>query len=727
MYEQCSSQKVNSFKSGFILSAKASLSRANVVGGALGFPRIRLPTKYLGMPLYKGPKKSFLWDDLISKIAARMEGWEAQVLSPGGRITILKSILTSMPLYLLHVIMPPKTVMCRIERLFNKFLWSSKGQKRIHWECWEDLCYPIEEGSIGMRRLKDLVKAMSLKLWWRFRTVNNLWSNFMKSKYGYNSASFSGGASVHDSPIWKRLSKAGRAREDLIRWKVGCGKINFWHDIWVDDSALSRYSPPIGESHLLVSSYWRDNMWYLDHVRSIIPNEIVDSLYLITVSSTRVDHPLWTLTANGGFTMYSAWNRVRQVSDRQPIISKIWHASIPLKISFFIWRLLNDFVPMDTRIQKCVAGFGTFLLSRCSLLVHFVDGSIRHRLSHGSSRVIMFSKGKIFQLFQAGLLKRRNWRGDMKLASSFGCHYVLDQVYFPKMVRWIKPKEPCFKLNVDGSFQGRSARSGGGGILRDWHGNVSFYFFLPLKAKSALHAEILTLYHGLRICKDRGISKVWIEMDALSVINLVQNRCIGSWEVCYSLQGIYDCLNSFQFHLSHIYREGNQVADHLAALGSKADNLHIGSSLEDSGFFGFLEVVAASGLLKLLYFFGGLVWPPSKLLFVSSAFLYEDGVCPSFYALEVERSDFHSLYIHPSLLFAITPSGSRAMNWVQRKIYLYNVTFGLHVGLVGALPFQYSGDRADVVRFLQWIAICHRLLQEACLKYSYTGFNRILC
>ncbi|KAJ6414226.1 hypothetical protein OIU84_006954 [Salix udensis] len=211
------------------------------------------------MPLYEGAKKSFLWDDLISKIAARMEGWEAKVLSPGGRITILKSILTSMPLYLLHVIVPPKSVMYRIERLFNKFLWSSNGQKRIHWECWEDLCYPVEEGGLGMRRLKDLVKAMSLKLWWRFCTVNNLLSNFMKSKYGYNSASFSGGASVHDSLIWKRLSKVGRACKDLIRWKVGCGKINFWHDIWVDDSALSRYSPPIEESHLLVSSYWRDN------------------------------------------------------------------------------------------------------------------------------------------------------------------------------------------------------------------------------------------------------------------------------------------------------------------------------------------------------------------------------------------------------------------------------------------------------------------------------------
>ncbi|KAF9690019.1 hypothetical protein SADUNF_Sadunf01G0152400 [Salix dunnii] len=65
---------------------------------------------------------------------------------------------------------------------------------------------------------------------------------------------------------------------------------------------------------------------------------------------------------------------------------------------------------------------------------------------------------------------------------------------------------------------------------------------------------------------------------------------------------------------------------------------------------------------------------------------------------------------------------SRAMNWVQRKIYLYNVTFGLfmldwwerYLFICELLNIdRYSGDRADVVRFQQWIAICHRLLQEA--------------
>ncbi|KAJ6399842.1 hypothetical protein OIU84_015493 [Salix udensis] len=422
-----------------------------------------------------------------------------------------------MPLYLLHVIVPPKSVMCRIERLFNKFLWSAKGQRRIHWECWEDLCYPVEEGVLGMRRLQDLVNAMSLKLWWRFHTVNNLWSNFMNCKYGYNSASFSGGASVHDSPIWKRLSMAGRACNDLIRWKVGCGKINFWHDIWVDDSALS---------------------------------------------STRVDHPLWSLTAHGGFTMYSAWNRVRQVSVRQIqgkgicMVSKCYGC--------------NDIESLEHLFLFCpsVSPVRNFFAAMFSVSL-LVDGSIRHWLS----------------------------------AWFFSGDYVsTEQVYSPKMVRWINPEEHCFKLNVDGSFQGNSVVAGGVGILRDWHNNVSFFFFLPLKAKSALHAEILTLYHGLTICKDRGIGRLWIEMDALSVINLVQNRCIG---------------------------EANQVADHLAALGSQAADLHIGSSLAD--FPSLRGLLFGEGVCPSLIFLWRFGLAPLQIGVVTRLFyfLFGDGVCPS--------------------------------------------------------------------------------------------------
>ncbi|KAK4860274.1 hypothetical protein QYF36_020399 [Acer negundo] len=48
----------------------------------------------------------------------------------------------------------------------------------------------------------------------------------------------------------------------------------------------------------------------------------------------------------------------------------------------------------------------------------------------------------------------------------------------------------------------------------------------------------------------------------------------------------------------------------------------------------------------------------------------------------------------------------------------------LHVGLVGALSFQHFGDCVDVVRLLQWITICNRLLQKA-FNMKFHGLHRL--
>ncbi|MBA0710969.1 hypothetical protein Golax_010210, partial [Gossypium laxum] len=70
--------------------------------------------------------------------------------------------------------------------------------------------------------------------------------------------------------------------------------------------------------------------------------------------------------------------------------------------------------------------------------------------------------------------------------------------------------------------------------------------------------------------------------------------------------------------------------------------------------------------------------------------------------------------------------GVRDMNWVQRKIYLYNVTFGLYMldwwerylfSILFYLLFflnhgRHTGYCVDVVHLLQQLAICNGVLQE---------------
>ncbi|KAL0446436.1 UNVERIFIED_CONTAM: hypothetical protein Slati_1771500 [Sesamum latifolium] len=37
-----------------------------------------------------------------------------------------------------------------------------------------NICFPIDEGGLGVRNLRDVIKAFSHKLWWRFRLNNSL-------------------------------------------------------------------------------------------------------------------------------------------------------------------------------------------------------------------------------------------------------------------------------------------------------------------------------------------------------------------------------------------------------------------------------------------------------------------------------------------------------------------------------------------------------------------------
>lgn len=73
-----------------------------------GFKQKKLPFTYLGAPLFKGKKKKFPFDDLVSKIKSRLMGWEKLTLLIAGRLML---ILSTMPLYILLVILPPKGVL----------------------------------------------------------------------------------------------------------------------------------------------------------------------------------------------------------------------------------------------------------------------------------------------------------------------------------------------------------------------------------------------------------------------------------------------------------------------------------------------------------------------------------------------------------------------------------------------------------------------------------------
>ncbi|KAL0283412.1 UNVERIFIED_CONTAM: hypothetical protein Sradi_7229600 [Sesamum radiatum] len=243
-YEHISGQRINKEKSSFTVDKHTSNLRIRCIQQVTGFRLKFLPITYLGAPLFKGNKKGVLFDDLIQKIRNKITGWEKALLSHGGRLQLIKSVLSAMPTYLLQVLKPPKYVMERIERIFNKFFWGNIGdQRKLIWSSWESVCYPTEEGGLGVRRIQDVVQAFQLKLWWRFRIQNSLWSHFLLEKYCKGSHPVSAKPSYIASSNWKRMCRHRKEAENQIFWSIGKGKISFWLDNWIGEKPLYEIMP----------------------------------------------------------------------------------------------------------------------------------------------------------------------------------------------------------------------------------------------------------------------------------------------------------------------------------------------------------------------------------------------------------------------------------------------------------------------------------------------------
>ncbi|XP_059315761.1 uncharacterized protein LOC132066472 [Lycium ferocissimum] len=95
-----------------------------------GFSRDDFPFKYLGCPIFHTRKKKMYYNDLIKKVKDNLQNWKGKLMSFGGKAVLIKSVLQSMPMYLLSAMVPKKYTIQELHRIFARFYWSSMEEKR---------------------------------------------------------------------------------------------------------------------------------------------------------------------------------------------------------------------------------------------------------------------------------------------------------------------------------------------------------------------------------------------------------------------------------------------------------------------------------------------------------------------------------------------------------------------------------------------------------------------
>ncbi|GKB94313.1 hypothetical protein Tco_0980450 [Tanacetum coccineum] len=162
-------------------------------------------------------------------MAARLSKWKMKTLSIGGRLTLLKAVLGSMPIYHMSIFKVPMKVLQRMEFIrYHFFSGVELNSKKSIWVKWSNVLSSKEKGGLGVSSLYALNRALMFKWVWRFTTQKySLWARVIKAIYGED-GKIGSGLKVGYKSIWRVIVQE---MED---------------DVWRGDMALKQRYPRSG-------------------------------------------------------------------------------------------------------------------------------------------------------------------------------------------------------------------------------------------------------------------------------------------------------------------------------------------------------------------------------------------------------------------------------------------------------------------------------------------------
>ena len=142
---------------------------------------------------------------MVEKVQSKLARWKGRCLSIAGRIYLIKSVLSSIPLLFMSLFKLPSLVVDKLVQIQRNFLWGwgSDGRK-IAWASWDKVYEPRDFGGLGIIDLRNFNLALLGKWIWRLGTDSGgLWKEIIDSKYGG----------------WRSLREDSRSNRGSLWWK----------------------------------------------------------------------------------------------------------------------------------------------------------------------------------------------------------------------------------------------------------------------------------------------------------------------------------------------------------------------------------------------------------------------------------------------------------------------------------------------------------------------------
>nr|XP_027082465.1 uncharacterized protein LOC113704792 [Coffea arabica] len=124
-YVSVSGQKVNQQKSCVLAHANFPGSRKRSIAEMIGFQSKEFLVRYLGYPLYAGRRRRCYFAGVCDSVTSKVLLWKERFFLHGGKLALIKSVLSSMPLHTFAASIPLKSIFSGMESIFADFLCSS--------------------------------------------------------------------------------------------------------------------------------------------------------------------------------------------------------------------------------------------------------------------------------------------------------------------------------------------------------------------------------------------------------------------------------------------------------------------------------------------------------------------------------------------------------------------------------------------------------------------------
>ncbi|GKV27596.1 hypothetical protein SLEP1_g36755 [Rubroshorea leprosula] len=378
-FELMSGLRINFSKSnvfGYNVSEKWLKGAARMLHCRVG----RAPFLYLGLPVDGkfGSKK--LWELVVNKFRAKLAVWKAATLSFGGRLILLKSVLSALPIFYMSLYVLLNSVLEELIRIQRNFLWGGTGSnKKISWVKWEDVCRDKAKGGLGVPDLQRKNWAMIGKWWYRLGDgVESLWKRVVREKYygGREEVDITTIECLRVSKLWRDIIRIGglslKLRNMLVegfKWEVGEGnRVEFWSNRWVGDKSLRDLFPRLfalsvkKEGKVSEMGTWEEGRWRwrVEWRRGTIGLEKDEEELLekvlegVKLKEGAGDVWKWVHVMDGKYVVKLAYDflaSTERVLEDQ-MCKLIGCRLVPSKVAFFGWRLCLDRLSTKNNLQK---------------------------------------------------------------------------------------------------------------------------------------------------------------------------------------------------------------------------------------------------------------------------------------------------------------------------------------------------------------------------------------